>query len=263
MDRRRNTVVADDRFSSARTLLRWAREDIQDLDLKAEAFLRSAPYAPFIEPDPETGNVFFKVRMTQVPDEISKLASHALWDIKHALDHATCSAVRAIYGSGIGDIHFPVASHPNDLQAKLRHVPKGQVNPKYPVELHNLFGSFEPYPTSNKYVGGGDEFIALSKLANSTKHSVSLGAAARSHLAGAEGIGGIIKLYLDWWDRSKQELTLGLFQAGTTVDMKVQLACFLSFSDIEVLQPHPAGEILAGYAACTESIVDALEAAVS
>ena len=250
-------------FSSAWSLLRWAREDIANLSLATKTFVNGDLYTVFAEDDPDTGDMFLKVRMASVPDEISKLASHALWDIKHALDHATCAAVRVIMGNDIEDIHFPVASHPNDLESRLKTTLKDKTTLKYPSELHGLFRSFEPYPASDKFPGGGNEFVALNKLANTTKHSVALGTCAKPHFAGASGTGGIKRIYPDWWDSAKQELTIGLMAKDSKVKMHIDLACFVSFSEVDVLRPYPANDVLTGYATCVEDIVSKLEAAVS
>ena len=251
--------MAERFFHSARALLGWAREDIEDLNAATEHFFGDHAYEVFHEIDPESGNIFLKVRVAEVPDYICKLASHALWDIKHALDHATCAAVREIRGGLVEDIHFPTTSHPNDLEAKLRATVNKGAELKYPVVLHDLFRSLEPYPTGNGYPGGGNEFVALSKLANTTKHSVALGTGARAHFTGAKGTGGIIKMYPYWWDSSKQELTLALIRAGTEMKMNIQLASYITFSDIKSLEGHPAGEVLNGFATCVESIISDLE----
>lgn len=189
--------VTDKTFPSARQLLRWAREDLQRLEASGHAFLRDQPYLPVIEAIPESSDKILKFRMAAVPDEICKLASHALWDIKHALDHATYAAARTIKGGDVGDIHFPVGSHPNDLNARLEHIPKGETDPRYPAGLHDIFRSFQPYPTGNGYSGGRDEFITLSKLANTMKHAIPLVAVPRLDIASLEDRGALHKVFMD------------------------------------------------------------------
>lgn len=250
-------------FSSARTMLRWAREEIQNLDSATRAFLALTPYTLFTEPDPKSGKQFIKVAMTTVPDEICKFASHALWDIKHALDHAAFAAVRAVRGDKVGDIHFPIASHPQDLEKKLTHIPLKQLLPRYPIELHGVFRNFEPYPTGGGYSGGGDEFIALSKLANTTKHALALGTGVRPQLLGAQITGGIVELFADNWDNLKQELTIGLLRNGEKLNMNIELACYISFRDKEALQGHDAVEVLNAFVTSATNITDELEACVS
>jgi hypothetical protein len=256
-------------FPGARQLLRWVHEDLQSLEAASHAFLGSQPYTPVFEPDPESGDVFLKLRMAAVPDEICKLASHALWDIKHALDHATCSAVRSIKGEDIGDLHFPIASHPNDLEAKLRHIPKSGAEFRYPAGLHDIFRSFEPYPTGNGYAGGCDEFVALSKLANTTKHAIPLAAVPRFDIAHLSDTGGCYKIFLSrypdrvgLWDGTKQELTIGLARRNSEMKMNLQFASFVALSEVALFEGYSAGEVLTGYATAAEGIVSALENAV-
>jgi hypothetical protein len=182
-------------FSSARQLLRWANEDIKSLEAASETFLRNNPYSFRTEFDSETGETLLKLKMAPVPNEICKLASHALWDIKHALDHATCAAVVAAGGTQDVDIHFPIRSHLNDFNSALKATVKKSTALKYPALLHDTLRSFEPYPTGNGYSGGSDDFCALSKLANTTKHSIALAAVPQFDIASISdsGAGGVEK----------------------------------------------------------------------
>lgn len=250
-------------FSSARALIRWAREDIQQLELESEFFLSGESYEIIEEPEPVSGDTLIKARMAPVPDQLCKLASHALWDLKHALDHATFAAVQAIRGREAAEVYFPICSHPNDLEARLRSTPKGQSQLRYPTELHDVFRKLEPYPTSDQYVGGGDEFIAISRLANSTKHAIALRTGARTSVAGARGVGGIVRIFTDSWDSSLNELTLCAVRPTAKLDMRIQLAAFICFSNQELLEAFPASQVLSGFASCVEDAVHALEAAVA
>ncbi len=254
--------LAETGFASARALLRWANESIQEADVAANAFLDGHPYTGFFDTNPQTGEKLVKVRMANVPDQVCKFASHALWDIKHALDHATSSAVREIYGNATSDVHFPIGSHLNDLNSKLAHVPKGATAPKYPVALHELFRSFEPYRCGDGYAGGSDDFCTLSKLANSTKHSVALATAPRPQIVQMKGTGGLMKFFPDGWDGTKQEFTLGVVQPGAEWSMELQLACYVTFRDIKAFEGYPATEVLRAYGEFVENIVIALEDAV-
>lgn len=261
--------MTDKTFPSARQLVRWAREEVERLDSASEAFLDSDPYTPVLDADPETGDVFFKLRMAVVPDEICKLASHALWDIKHALDHATCAAARVITGGDVGDLHFPIAAHPNDLEAKLRHIPKGEIAPRYPAGLHDTFRSFEPYPTGDGYPGGGDEFVRLSKLANTTKHAIPLATVPRFDIASLEDTGALHKVFMRWkpdriglWDGAKQELTIGVGRQGSKMEMNLQIASFVAFGEIELFEDYSAGWLLTQYADTADAIISNLESAV-
>ncbi len=261
-------------FSSAWQLLRWASEDIENLDSASEAFLGNNPYTFFFEDDAESGDVFLKLRVASVPDKICKLASHALWDIKHALDHATCAAVVAVGGVQDSDIHFPVRSHPNDFESALRATAKNSSELKYPASLHDTFRRFEPYPTGSGYTGGGDEFCVLSKLANTTKHLVALSTIPQPDIAAFRGTGGIDKIFMRWggkqmrdrigqWDAAKNELTIGLVKRDAELDMDMQIASFISFGEIEILKDYPASRVLGGYAIAVRDIVGELERVVA
>lgn len=236
-------------FESARTLLRWASVDIQNFYLSEQAFIDDAPYEVFTELDADTGHHFLKARMAKVPDELCKLASHALWDIKHSLDHATCAAVRKIYGPDIDDIHFPIRSHLNSFESALRATMKvaGAEVLKYPVQLHDVLRRLEPYPTSDSYSGGSDEICALSKLANDTKHSVSLSATASVGILGMKAIGGLIKFFPEPHISPENELTLALVNLSTGFDMELNIASCVCFGDVKLLKRVPASKVLSEF----------------
>jgi len=198
-------------LSSARDLIRWAREDAEEFETGVQAYITANPYTPFREDDPETGHVFLKIEITPVPDQLQKLACHALWDLKHALDHATYAAILAVTGER-RDVHFLWATHPTDLDRRLTHISKNYPNGKYPGVLHNLFRRFEPYPTGNGYPGGDDALIALNKMANTSKHAVSLNPVPRFFLENFTGSGGVVCVFQDRWDSLKNQLTIGLFR---------------------------------------------------
>lgn len=254
--------VAD--FSSARRLLNWAREDVQELESASRAFLSGDAYEIVQEIDSEAGETLVKLRTNPVPDYIIKLASHALWDTKHALDHAACAAVRAFRGDSVEDIHFPIASHPNDLEHRLTHIPKNKTEPRYPAVLHQTFRDFEPYPTSDKYTGGGDEFVALSKLANDTKHSIALGTLPTAVIAAAKGVGMPMRIFQPGrWDSAKQEFTLAAVRPTPKGEVNLEIACYISFRDSEVLRPYSAADILNAFSDMVTTITNDLEKAVT
>jgi hypothetical protein len=210
------------------------------------------------ELDSEPAHVAFKIRIAPVPDKLCKLASHVLWDIKHAADHATYAAIRAVTDADPGDVHFPVCSHPNDLHARLNGP-----NSKYPVALRPLFASFEIYPTGDGYAGGNDAFVQLSKMANSTKHAIPLVASPQFQIAGARAIGkigGARLYYPNPLEGPDGELTLGVFPEDPEAKIQFDLALYVAFGEVELFKGHAAGSVLEAFANSVESAVDQLEA---
>ena len=134
-----------------------------------------------------------------------------------------------------------------------------------------MFKSFEPYPTGNGYSGGGNEFVALSKLANSTKHAVALTAIPRFDIASLAGTGGLIRIFMRWgepdrvgfWDNTKNELTVGLFKADFKVELNLQITSLIAFDDVEPFKDLAAGEILSAYTNSVDTIIVQLERAVN
>lgn len=249
-------------FDSARDLLDWACEDIVDFDAAVETFLDLKPYEVIGEFDAKAGHNVIKVRFATVPASLRKLASHAVWDLKHALDHAMWAAITLVRGRPAGDVHFLWSSHPNDLKSRLAATSKRNPDGKYPPELWDFIQGLEPYPSGDGYSGGSDELIAFSKMANSTKHAVALVAAPRARVTHMETQSPIVRAYLDHWDSSKQELTIGHVPVSAKVNMKLQFATNVTFGDVELFQDHPAGLVMEQIARAISDIIDALECEV-
>lgn len=250
--------MLNDGFEGARELIRWAREDIQELKVLTKRFAEDGDaYHQFVEFDPEAGDYALKVRVADVPSALRKRATFALWGIKHALDHAMRAAIMEITGGDPGDVHFLFSSHPNDMRARL-HGP----NSKYPLAIRPLIESFQIYPTGDGYAGGNDPFCELSKLANTSKHGVALSARPRAQLTGISGVGlsGGIRVHARGWDSSKQELIVARFGRKTDAEVKVHLAVVISFTDLNGLRGVQAADVLSGYALSADSAVEQLEA---
>lgn len=255
----RSLPTAD--FSSARQLVRWAREDIKQFDTVCQGFLGSnKSHSVFTDVDLDAGRMDLKLRVAPVPDELRKLASHALWDIKHALDHAMYAAAYAVLGRDPGDLHFLTGTSLNNLRSRL-YGPKS----KYPPELRPLIESFEHYATGDSYSGGDDGICKLSKLANNSKHAVALATNPRSfvrRLSGTGKVGGA-RMFLQGFETSEDELTLGTFPYDPDAKFNLELAGFVSFSKVELFKDTPAGEVLEAYATLADSVIEQLEAEVA
>lgn len=253
-------------LSSARDLIRWAREDAESFDAGNDIYFAGNPYAYLFEDDPKTGHVFLKIGVAPIPDELRKLASHAIWDLKHSLDHATYAAILAVTGAPpIKDTYFPWCDHPNALETKLTRPDKDGIV-KYPPVLHDLFRSFEPYPTGQGYAGGNDQFVALNKLANTSKHAVVLRPGTRSFLdrfQGAAHTSGLVYITPDDWNHTKQQLTLGLFRKGSQMNMDLELSSFIEIGEVEALKGYPVGDVLEGFARNVVQVVDEIKAGVT
>lgn len=251
-------------YSSARTLVRWSLESVDELANVARAFHGRLEERIFLEPDADGQRHFVRLRLEPVPDYCCKLASHALFDAKHALDHATHAAIKAIYPDLDAEVHFPIVSHPNDLEARLLAEigPKDHRVPKYPEPLAGIIRASEPYPKGGGYSGGGDEFVILNRLANVGKHAVRLRTSARPHLAGAHATGGLVKLYLDARDDERGVLTLALVETAQGLDLNLQIAGSLTIESDPRVSHFDAIELLRGYAMAVSGIIDDIATAV-
>ena len=224
-----------------------------EYEANAERFLSRDAYTRIEEIDPNTGHIVLKIRIADFPDALPKLVSHAVWDLKHSLDHATNAAIAAVTGnSSPDDIHFPFRSSPADLQHRLdRH---------FPVELHPIFRSFEPCPTGNGYAGGSDKLCAFNKLANATKHLVALDLSPRVTMSNFKATGGLVRLLVDGWDGAENELTVGHFEVGTPTDVQLQITGEIAFRDVAIFQGNSVSDVLRAVGRAIENIIEAIEA---
>ncbi len=194
----------------------------------------------FREVDADSQSEQLKLIVPPLPDKLRKLATNALWEIKHAADHAVRAACDLVGGGEPGKVYFPVGSHPANLAERVQN------NPRYPAPLHELLEGFQIYPRGNSYPGGNDEFCALSKLANSTKHAVSLVAMPEVHLSSIrmEGKVGGARFYPRPIKSGEFEYTLGTLPHDPDVKMDIEVTMFVAFGDVPALVGIPAGDVL-------------------
>jgi hypothetical protein len=244
-------------FESARQLVGWARDDIRAFELAAAIFANDkSSHGVRQQLDSISGELIVKFWVAPVPQELCKLASHALWDVKHSLDHGMHEACETIVGSDPGDVHFLVASHLNDCRKRLY----GESS-KYPPELRSLIESFEIYPTSPDYDGGNDEFVALNKLANQAKHALALSTTARTvmHSMRGTGLAGGARIFPNGRLDASGELVLGVFPADSDPQLQFQFEVGVAFSEPPRLRGLSVSAVLTAFADAAMNAIEQLE----
>lgn len=248
-------------FSSAREMLGWVGEGLSEFQAAVQAFSTNGDSYSLVQDFNEDGTeITLKVRIPALPNNLRKLATHAIWDIKHALDHATHAAVSLIVGGDPGDIHFPVASHPNDLRAKL-YGPKS----KFPPELRDTFNGFECYPTGHGYPSGNDLVVVFNGLANTSKHAVALSAVASNYVNRVSWVGkvGGGKLFPNGWGFSDNELTIGTLPFDPDMKADIQLSVFVALDEAGLSRADRADVLIAMYGGHAQRFIDKLETDVA
>ena len=158
-----------DLFESPKSLLRWAYEDSVQYKKLEESFFSSEPTEQFVEYDVDMERDAQRLRFNEQPsDQMRKLVSHIVNDLRHALDQA-CYIAAHHFGwkksRKIPNLYFPWATSPADLQGRLKSIP---------IELHQLILDAEPFGKQSNNEEGNDVIRELGKIAGPNKHQVAL-----------------------------------------------------------------------------------------
>ena len=109
-----------DLFESPKLLLNWAWEDAQRFKELERAFFDGEPHERIVEFDEKFQRNAHRVRFVRTPpNEMRKLASHIVNDLRHALDQAFHTAPRRFGWQPTRKqslLYFPWAKTPTDLQ---------------------------------------------------------------------------------------------------------------------------------------------------
>ena len=252
-----NGVSSPDRFESPKALLSWAYEDIQRFKELEGLFFDNEPYERIVEFDEEMGRDAHRIRFVKaVPDEMRKLASHIINDLRHSLDQAFVIAARHFGWEPSKKqtfIYFPWATCRSDLEGRLRLIPK---------EIHGILFEAQPYPAQGDSTGGNDAIRQLGTIAGPNKHEAVLTSHASAMLAEMK-----INWNADWrvpfvekmWDGAKDQLTYGYFPVGTQGDYNVELAFQVSFREMPGFEQHPASHLFDYWGSYANHFVERFE----
>lgn len=236
--------MSDDLFESPKALLNWAYEDARRFKELERAFFDGQPYDQFTEFDEEMGRDAYRIRFNRiVPDEMRKLASHVINDLRHSLDQAFTIATR-FFGRapsrGSKHIYFPWVGSPKMLRDRLDDW-------GIPAEIHPIVFEAQPYPAQNDATGGNDIVRQLGKIAGPNKHEAALSASAVARVTELsvkwEG-DWVIPFVHDMWDSSKEQLTLGYFPAGSKGNHNAEIICMITFRDVPELAGYAVSDLL-------------------
>jgi hypothetical protein len=247
---------ASDPFESPKSLISWAREDAKEIEILSRAFFDRKPYVPVIKFDPEINKDVHKIPIqTEPPRQIRKLLHCCVSNIRHALDQATFAAVSQLDPTHTGDVYFPFARNPTDLDILLDR--KG-----IPEEIRPVFRDLQPYPRGNDFPGGDDHFRALGKISGPNKHrtAISIGHAAGRIQFNVQNTLEELQLCTPpFWDTAKNELILAYRTPGSKPQYQINITFFIAFSDFAGENNVPVDGAIAHFIAKSEAFVAALE----
>ena len=244
-----------DHFDSPKEVLSNARDHINDLHARINAFFERKPYAPVIDYDHDTGQDVHKIRLTaKLPGKAIAVAKDALSNLRDCLDHAVyASACTLKPGKAITRTAFPFAYDAAGVHDKLNRE-FIDISP----EIRTLLEGLCPHKTGNQLLWG------LNAARNVKTHRVlvPLAAAAMGNtLSAAEmNIVGGGQFGYSRWDAAKNEVEYLRVGRGSKVKNKVDMSFSVLFGDVEVFGGKDAVATLNAAAGEVQSILLAIEA---
>lgn len=217
-----------------------------------------------MEFDEEMGRNAHRIRFIRtVPDEMRKLASHIINDLRHSLDQGFVIASKFFGWTPIPKkvkfIYFPWSSSRRDLEGTLA---RWQI----PSEIHQILFEAEPYRAADDGTGGNDIVRQLGKIAGPNKHEAVLTSRAIAHVET-----GKINWPGNWriphpenmWDEAKEQLTLGYFPVDTEGDYDFEIVSTIGFRDVPELGRRAASDLFAYWGSYAKHFVKRFEGRVA
>jgi hypothetical protein len=247
-----------DPFEEPKLLLDGARENIQELEARGQAFVESCRGVPIVDLDAKTDEKVLKYRITRkVPGRLRVVASNALNNLRHSLDQAVNSASVEL-GSRKRNNYFPFAKDAGEIDGVIR-----RNCPTVPSGLIRLLKAFQPY-------GGGDDLLyTMSRMSGPNKHQLVLKLDLNlpylsmylDELASFR-FSGPFKVGYMGWDSAKQELEFARVRADAAFEYRddLHLPLLISLADSQTASGEPAAAFLNTLAGKVDRIIQAIEA---
>ncbi len=242
----------NDPFDSPKLLLNHAREHIENLNARGQAFVESKPYAEVCELDGDTEEYVYSIRLTTpAPAAFALVAADALNNLKSVLDQTVCGSVILLDPKrSLGGVCFPFGNSADHFKAAQREGCK-----KVAPEIVTVISGFHPYK------GGNDPLWLMNSLSKMNRHRILqpvIFAGENRIAVNTMVITGPAKIMAPVWDRSKNEL---IFARTGQPNLKydLQFSLHIAFGDVDIVAGQPAIPILRGFADIVERIVAAIE----
>lgn len=209
----------DDPFWSASRRLARADKHIADLKREIDAYLRTQPYAPVREIQPDGTHEFHKLRIVRlVPDIITDCAFDAVTNLRASLDNAAYAIALSYAPNLAKNVHFPVADTASQLKGDLR----GAKGRPFPPDIRALLCGLQPHE------GGHNHFVwALNKVRNQAEHRfivrcLLLGGFDFSH---RRVISGDVSFF-NYIEGSEDEIVFAIASVGAQFEYDLNFAPF-------------------------------------
>ncbi len=250
-------IDPNDPFESALELLSWAKADADKLDKLIDAYFAGKPDQPFTRTNPRTRIKTYGAKLVRpLPSETRRHVSDCVSHLRHSLDQALYAAAKVIGKEPDGDLYFPWAESPADLEGRLRHS-------RMPAELHDTIRKIAPYPAGDGYTVGDTMFRELARIAGPNKHRFAIKVSPVANMATEVSYQGVQPVYLglDKWDPSRNEVILLQRYEGSSFDFKVRVHFVVGFEHIRGLRTSGVRETIKHFVDRTENVIGELREA--
>src|ERR1035441_6117521 len=225
--------AASEALRSSHRKLARAKDHIQDLRRRIEAFEQSCPYSSVSGTDSDFPNeVVHKIKITmQLPESVCEIAGDAANNLREALDHAGYSVAVASGKINPRNCQFPFARTEEDLRKSSIGNAKD-----VPEEIRSLFCAFQPFK------GGDDLLWSLNNICVCNKHKIlapfgvvfARDKAAHINVTQSCSIHSRNSMYIKrpplTWDLAKQEIIIAITPIGTKVELNYDFALTVAFA---------------------------------
>jgi hypothetical protein len=197
-------------------LLGRARDHFNEFDTVQRLVATSGKQMAFTEPDPQTGDLFLKVKVPDLDERLPAIAFDIVNNLRSALDHAVYDGARVLGGNPTPrNTKFPFGKDIDDVKRDLAKYKASEV----PVAMHSVLLGFEPYKR------GKEALWEFNEMRNQKIHRIlqpmSLGS------SGVDIGGSFERLHFHCdcsiWDDEKGELTFAILGPSSRMKPDAQI----------------------------------------
>lgn len=239
-----------DYFIDAKRKLRRAGELVGDLHTRIERFFNNDPIKNVVEPHPDGESSIHKLKLaTPIPDDLHVVAADALANMRSALDQSCYAAAISSGKTNPRSCSFPFGTTAAHLENKIKGACKD-----LPKEIVDYIRSVEPHAQGNRFLWTLNNMRASNEHMSLTLAGASLSDIYIDHMS-VQGSAPLPPR----WDRSKNELILGVTRKGGEIESNMRLSFFIEFSGIDILAGHAVVDVLNHMGHIVDNIVVNIE----